>query len=145
MSEKINPKNYKLGIGLEVASLALFGIACLVERHNNTFSRNLVKKEGEVVLEETKTSVFSTIESPKMERTITVQWEQEGDTFTKKFTDQSEQYHLGDAYPLWASESNLGYGIEYRERHKSTGLKVASGILGVLGVSTSVLSYYNKK
>lgn len=145
MSIKINPKEYKLGIGLEVASLALLGVAYLVERHHNTFSRNLVKYDGKVVLEETKTSVFSTIESPKQERTINVEWEQEGDVFTKRFTDQSEQFHLGDTYPLWASEYNLGYGIEYRDRHKANKLKAFSGILGVLGVGVSLLSYHNKK
>lgn len=145
MSIKINPKEYKLGLSLEISSLALLGVAYFVERHHNTFSRNLVKYEGEVVLEETKTSVFSTIESPKMERTINVQWEQEGDVFTKRFTDQEEKFHLGDKYPLWASEYNLGYGIEYRDRHKATNLKVLSGILGVLGVGVSLLSYYNKK
>lgn len=145
MSVKINPQEYKLGIGLEVVSLAVYGIACLVERHNNTFSRNLIKKEGEVILEETTTSVFSTIELPKVERRITVQWEQDGDTFTKRFNDQYEQYSVGDSFPLWVSEYDLGYGIEYRDRHKSTVLKATSGILGVLGVATSLLSYYNKK
>ena len=104
-----------------------------------------MKKEGKVILEETTQSVFSTIEKPKLERIITVQWEQEGNTFTKRFTDQDEEYHLDDVYPLWVSEYNLGYGIAYRERHKANKLKAISGLLGVLGVGTGIMSYHNAK